>query len=242
MRNERSHERKDQAGSCDPDPFDLCASNQTGTKETRERQRERERQRAPFLSHSCPRYSSPFPSLPPPASIYPHDPRQLSLATSLSPSLSPFCSPHVAEMWSTPVMQQLGLCYFTGVELCRIRSRPRIYICCDHVSAEQANPRYGIGGSWGVLGGSWGIVDSESRSITGANRGFPPRFIAPGLGLLIMPWHFSPVSGISATGHGSGEHPSIRSFLFSFFFRGFISLCAFAIRTCSLALSHFDCI
>lgn len=209
--------------------------------ERNERETERERETARSLS--VPLLSAilvplPFSSSP---RIHPHDPRQLSLATSLSPSLSPFCSPHVAEMWSTPVMQQLGLCYFTGVELCRIRSRPRIYICCDHVSAEQANPRYGIGGSWGVLGGSWGIVDSESRSITGANRGFPPRFIAPGPGLLIMPWHFSPVSGISATGHGSGEHPSIRSFFFLFSFED-ISLRFRDSISCSLALSHFDCI
>lgn len=99
-------------------------------------------------------------------------------------------------------------------------------------------PVTGLAGDRG--GGGLGIVvDSESRSVTGANRGFFPssvycawpRFINHALTF------FTGVRDI-------GDRARVRRasfdpivFFFLSFFRGFISLCAFAIRACSSRVS-----
>lgn len=148
-------------------------------------------------------------AIPAPSPLPPHDPRQLSLATSPPPTLLLLtwqrCDPRlwcnnldcVTSPWSRIMSDTVAASY--------------IHLLYDHVSAEQANPRYGIG-----------RTDRGGSSIANlvSNRGGQPRFpsafiIAPGL--LIMPWHFSsPVCpGYRRPGaqHGSGEqqhhHPIV---------------------------------
>jgi len=104
VRNERSHERKDQAGSCDPDPSTCTPTNE----------------RAPFALF-CP------------SSVRVR-------AAHLPSSRTPSCTITLAIFPTTPASRGGDVIHacdatrivlphrHTGVELCRIRSRPRIHL------------------------------------------------------------------------------------------------------------------
>lgn len=158
MRNERSHERKDQAGSCDPDP----STCMPGTNERTNGAPfalfcpSSVRVRAVHLLSSC----TPFSTIT--LAIFPTAPASRGRDVIHACDATRIVLPH----------------RHTGVELCRIRSRPRIHlsaITCPFEEGEEGEEEEeadsGPIRSWG-LGSSIGDLANTAPVYT-------PCFTAP---------------------------------------------------------------